>query len=97
MGRTVTLTRAFVGIATHDARLIEQTIELVRVRNVDRTRFEFQMLLGVCEPLRGSLLKMGFRVRIYVPYGDDWYGYSTRRLKENPSIAGHVAKAMIGL
>jgi proline dehydrogenase len=52
------------------------------------------MLLGVCEPLRDRLLGMGFNVRIYVPYGKDWYGYSTRRIKENPSIAGHVIKAM---
>jgi proline dehydrogenase len=87
---------SFVGIATHDLRLIDQAIELARVRNVDRTRFEFQMLLGVCEPLRDRLLEMGFRVRVYVPYGEDWYGYSTRRIKESPGIAGHVAKAMIG-
>ncbi|WP_434113938.1 proline dehydrogenase family protein [Paraburkholderia caffeinilytica] len=87
-------TGAFVGIATHDAGLIDELISLVRRECVDRTKFEFQMLLGVCEPLRDKLLAMGFNVRIYVPYGKDWYGYSTRRIKENPSIAGHVIKAM---
>lgn len=87
-------TGAFVGIATHDAGLIDELISLVRRECVDRTKFEFQMLLGVCEPLRDRLLGMGFNVRIYVPYGKDWYGYSTRRIKENPSIAGHVIKAM---
>lgn len=87
-------TGAFVGIATHDAELIDELISLVRRECVDRTKFEFQMLLGVCEPLRDKLLGMGFNVRIYVPYGKDWYGYSTRRIKENPSIAGHVIKAM---
>ncbi|NPT42276.1 L-proline dehydrogenase [Paraburkholderia sp. 1N] len=88
---------AFVGIATHDTVLIEEIIALVRREGVDRTKFEFQMLLGVCEPLRDKLLGMGFNVRIYVPYGRDWYGYSTRRIKENPSIAGYVMKAMLGI
>lgn len=90
-------TGTFVGIATHDAVLIEQAIALLRARCADPTRFEFQMLLGVCEPLRDRLLGMGFKVRIYVPYGKDWYGYSTRRMKENPLIAGHVARAIVGL
>ncbi|KLD75551.1 L-proline dehydrogenase [Xanthomonas hyacinthi] len=89
-------TGSFVGIATHDAALIENIVELVRRDGIDRTKFEFQMLLGVCEPLRDKLLGMGFNVRIYVPFGKDWYGYSTRRLKENPGIAGHIAKALIG-
>jgi proline dehydrogenase len=88
---------AFVAIATHDTALIDDVIAVVRREGVDRTAFEFQMLLGVCEPLRDKLLGMGFNVRIYVPYGKDWYGYSTRRIKENPSIAGHVIKAMFGL
>lgn len=88
---------AFVGIATHDTALVDEIIALVHREGVDRTKFEFQMLLGVCETLRDRLLGMGFNVRIYVPYGKDWYGYSTRRIKENPSIAGHVIKAMVGL
>ena len=88
---------SFVGVATHDAALIEQVIALARDNGIDRTRFEFQMLLGVCEPLRDKVLSMGFSVRIYVPFGRDWYGYSTRRLNENPRIAGHVAKALMGL
>ncbi len=89
-------TDCFVAIATHDQALVEQTIALAKNRGVDRSRFEFQMLLGVCEPLRDSLLAQGYGVRIYVPYGNDWYGYSTRRLKENPSIAGHILRAMLG-
>jgi len=88
---------AFVAIATHDAALVDDLIAVVHREGVARTKFEFQMLLGVCEPLRDKLLAMGFNVRIYVPYGKDWYGYSTRRIKENPSIAGHVIKAMFGL
>ena len=57
--------------------------------------YEFQMLLGVRGPMRRSLLKEGHRVRIYVPYGEKWYEYSIRRLKENPTIGTHVAKAFL--
>ncbi len=85
----------FVAIATHDAELVDQTIALARSSGVASSMFEFQMLLGVCQPLRDKLLQMGFGVRIYVPYGKDWYGYSTRRLKENPRIAGHILKSLI--
>lgn len=87
---------AFVAIATHDEALVEQAIALAQARDVDSARFEFQVLLGVCEPLRDRLLGLGFSVRIYVPYGGDWYGYSTRRMKENPRIAGHVLRALLG-
>ncbi|WP_144152783.1 proline dehydrogenase family protein [Paraburkholderia sp. BCC1885] len=90
-------TGTLVGIATHDTQLVDQIIALARDMGVDNTKFEFQMLLGVCEPLRDRLLGLGFNVRIYVPYGRDWYGYSTRRLKENPAIAGHVLRALTGL
>jgi proline dehydrogenase len=89
-------TGTFVAVATHDTMLIDQVIELARSRGVERSMFEFQMLLGVCEPLRDKLRDRGFCVRIYVPYGKDWYGYSTRRLKENPSIAGHLLKSVLG-
>jgi len=84
----------FVSIATHDAALIRQIAALAEQRGIARSRFEFQMLLGVCEPLRDQLKAQGYAVRIYLPYGRDWYGYSTRRMKENPAIAAHVVKAM---
>lgn len=86
---------SFVGIATHDPQLIDGLINWLQRERIDRSRFEFQMLLGVCEPLRDSLLAQGFNVRIYVPYGHDWYGYSIRRIKENPRVAGYVLAAMI--
>jgi len=86
---------SFVGIATHDARLIDSLTHWLQRERIDRSRFEFQMLLGVCEPLRDTLLAQGFNVRVYVPYGRDWYGYSTRRIKENPRIAGYILAAMI--
>ncbi|WP_322045239.1 proline dehydrogenase family protein [Paraburkholderia sp. J67] len=86
---------SFVGIATHDAQLIDTLTHWLRSERIDRSRFEFQMLLGVCEPLRDALLAQGFNVRVYVPYGHDWYGYSTRRIKENPRIAGYILAAMM--
>jgi proline dehydrogenase len=86
---------SFVGIATHDAQLISTITDWLRREQVDRSRFEFQMLLGVCEPLRDNLRKQGFNVRVYVPYGHDWYGYCTRRFNENPRIAGYVLKSML--
>lgn len=85
----------FVGIATHDEALVDELIALAETMAVDRTRFEFQMLLGVCEPLRDRLLRAGFAVRIYVPYGRDWIGYGTRRIKENPAMAGQLLKGLL--
>ena len=90
-------TDTYVAVATHDESLVDQVIEQAQQKSVASARFEFQMLLGVCEPLRDKLLRMGFTVRVYVPYGPDWYAYSVRRLKENPQIAGHVARAVFGL
>jgi proline dehydrogenase len=85
----------FVAIATHDQALIDAVLTVAHAQKVDRTRFEFQMLLGVCEPMRDALRDAGYQVRIYVPYGEDWYGYSTRRMKENPQIAGYVLRAIL--
>ncbi len=83
-----------LGIATHDEDLILYAENQIREKNIDKTRYEFQMLLGVRENRRDDLLKKGHNVRIYVPFGKDWYGYSTRRLKENPAMAGHVFKSL---
>jgi len=84
----------YVGIATHDAMLIEEAKELINSIGLSKDKYEFQMLLGVTEQMRRQLIKEDFRLRVYVPFGADWYGYSVRRLKENPSIAGHIVKAM---
>jgi proline dehydrogenase len=85
---------AYVGIATHDDYLTTNAEMIVRSRNLKQNEYEFQMLLGVREPLRRSLISNGHRLRVYVPFGKDWYGYSVRRLKENPSVAGYIVKAM---
>ncbi|MCH7755105.1 proline dehydrogenase family protein [candidate division KSB1 bacterium] len=65
--------------------------------NLSRDKFEFQMLLGVDEQLRRLILKDGHKLRVYVPYGKQWYEYSIRRLQENPKIAGYVIKNFFGL
>ncbi|MCC6476437.1 proline dehydrogenase family protein [bacterium] len=85
---------AAVGIATHDRYLVEQSEKIVKSRNLDSKRYEYQMLLGVLPSLRDEIHSRGHRMRVYVPYGDAWYGYSTRRLKENPAIAGYVFKSL---
>ena len=89
--------RGTVAVATHDENLVAAARELTAELGTPRERYEYQMLLGVREWMRDELISSGERVRIYVPYGADWYGYSTRRLKENPEIAGHVFKAMLGI
>jgi len=85
---------AYVGIATHDEVLVWESLRLVREFGLSRERYEFQMLLGVDEELRRILLGAGQRLRVYVPYGEHWYPYSVRRLRENPQIAGYALRAM---
>ena len=83
----------YVGIATHDIDLLKEIYSLIDELNVSPSRFEFQILYGV--PMSGWLekhLENKFKVRIYVPFGPDWYEYSIRRLKENPNIAAYVIK-----
>jgi proline dehydrogenase len=86
--------RAYVGIATHDEVLINGAKEMVKKYELGHDAFEFQMLLGVRENVRDVLIREGYRLRVYVPFGEDWYGYSIRRLKENPKMAGYIVKAM---
>jgi proline dehydrogenase len=87
----------YVGIATHDDVLIDGAKKLIKEFNVPNEKYEYQMLLGVREERRKQLIAEGHRLRVYVPFGKDWYGYSVRRLKENPQMAGHVFKAMLGI
>lgn len=88
---------AYVGIATHDELLIYEAMNLIRQYGLRPDQYEFQMLLGVDEEMRRIILDNGHRLRIYVPYGEDWLPYSKRRLKENPTIAQHALKQMLGL
>jgi proline dehydrogenase len=86
----------YTAVATHDEYLVWHALRLVHELGVPKSRYEFQMLLGVDEELRSILVGAGHKVRVYVPFGEDWYAYSARRLKENPRIAGYVARDVIG-
>ncbi len=87
----------YVGIATHDEYLINNAKKLINELNLTKDKFEFQMLLGVREELRDKINLDGYKIRIYVPFGKDWYAYSVRRLKENPQIAGYIFKSLFKL
>jgi proline dehydrogenase len=85
----------YAGIATHDEYLTCAASALIDKHGLKHDQYEFQMLLGVDEELRRILIGAGHRLRVYVPYGADWYPYSIRRLRENPEVARHVLKAML--
>lgn len=87
---------SYVGIATHDEELLWEGMRLVELKRPGVEGYEFQMLLGVDEELRGLVRSAGHRLRVYVPYGSHWYAYSLRRLKENPRIAGYVLLNLLG-
>ena len=84
----------YPGIATHDKPLVEGAYELLEKYKVSKSMYEFQMLYGVTPELRKSILAKGHSMRVYVPFGKEWFGYSTRRLKENPRMASTIIKAI---
>ncbi len=86
----------YAAVATHDEYLVCAALDLVDQHRLGRDRYEMQMLLGVDDELRRILIAEGHRMRVYVPYGADWYPYSMRRLRENPEIARHVMRATLG-
>ena len=84
---------SYVGIATHDEFLIDSLYSWILKNNISKDRYEFQVLHGV--PMQKKLKKLmedGNTIRVYLPYGDNWYDYSVRRLKENPKMAGYIIK-----
>ncbi|MBU2554138.1 MAG: proline dehydrogenase family protein [Bacteroidetes bacterium] len=84
----------YPGIATHDVKLVEGAYELIEKYKVTNDKFEFQMLYGVTPGLRQSIIDNGYRMRVYVPFGEKWFAYSTRRLKENPRMAQDIIKGI---
>jgi proline dehydrogenase len=84
----------YIGIATHDEELIQDALNYISENSISKDKYEFQMLLGVRERRRDEILSAGHQLRVYVPFGEDWYGYATRRLKENPDMASNIVKAM---
>jgi proline dehydrogenase len=81
----------YVAVATHDAWVIGEALTLIEERGMAADQYEFQMLLGVRPELGDELVREGHRLRIYVPFGRQWYEYSLRRLQENPKVAGYIA------
>ena len=86
---------AYVGIATHDEKLVFEALQLIDKYKLNRDQYEFQMLLGVDSELRQIILDGGHRLRVYLPFGESWMPYSRRRLKENPNIARHALLQML--
>lgn len=87
----------YVGIATHDDYLVEGAYELIKKKNLSKDKYEFQMLYGVKEDLRDKINADGHRLRVYVPFGKQWYKYSIRRLQENPQVAWYVTKSIFNI
>ncbi|MCF6409803.1 proline dehydrogenase family protein [Pseudalkalibacillus salsuginis] len=84
----------YTAVASHDDAMIDYTIKLVEEHKIPNDRFEFQMLYGMRNQLQSDLMEKGYTVRIYLPYGEDWYGYFMRRLAERPA---NVAFALKGI
>jgi proline dehydrogenase len=80
----------FVGIATHDEKLVFQSLALIDRIGPPKGSYEFQMLFGVEDELRQILVSHGHPVRVYLPFGKEWFAYSLRRLKENPRMVGYI-------
>lgn len=92
LNRMMLESQNFIGIATHDVWVADESKKLLKEVKAEKTDYEFQMLLGVTENLRSQLVAEGHAMRVYVPFGEQWHGYCLRRMKENPQVAGHVVK-----
>lgn len=90
--KTHLLNGHYAAIASHDEAMIEYTKKLVQEHNIPKDQFEFQMLYGICVELQDKLVQEGYKVRVYVPYGIDWFGYFMRRLAERPANVWFVLK-----
>ncbi|WP_246946133.1 proline dehydrogenase family protein [Bacillus pinisoli] len=85
----------YTAVASHDDAMIEYTKQVVKELNIPKDQFEFQMLYGIRPERQLELVKEGYKMRVYVPYGNDWYGYFMRRLAERPANVAFVVKGMI--
>lgn len=86
--------KMYAAIATHDKYLVEHAFRMIEKYKVPKNRYEFQMLYGVTPELRQTIIDKGHKMRVYVPFGKQWFNYSTRRLKENPKMATDIIKAL---
>ena len=85
----------YPAIATHDPQMIDATLDYAEARSVPPSQFEFQMLYGVRRDLQRALSSDGYRVRVYVPFGREWFPYFMRRLGERPANVAFVIRAML--
>jgi proline dehydrogenase len=86
----------YPAIATHDAAIIDHACRFATERGIDSSRFEFQMLYGIRRDLQTSLAANGYRVRVYIPFGRQWFPYFMRRLGERPANVSFVLKGIRG-
>ncbi len=84
-----------IGIATHDDVLVNAAYDLLGRDHLQKDSYEFQMLYGIRSDLRDRIVADGHRLRVYVPFGKQWYAYSMRRFKENPQVAGYVFRSVV--
>jgi proline dehydrogenase len=90
----------YPGLATHDPEIISMAKTFAAEHGIERSRFEFQMLYGVRRDLQDQLARDGYRLRVYVPFGTQWYPYLMRRLAERPAnlafITGNIVREFAG-
>jgi len=94
LSKRLMLRAKYPAIASHDAAIIDELVRFARSEKIDPSRFEFQMLYGIRRDLQASLKEDGFNVRVYIPYGESWYPYFSRRLAERPANIFFIAKSM---
>ncbi len=85
----------YVGIATHDKPIVERAYKIIADKNLSKDKYEFQMLYGVTEKLRTQIVNDGHKMRVYVPFGEQWHFYAIRRLQETPALAWTMAKSFL--
>ncbi len=85
----------YVGIATHDKPIIDRAYEIIDERKLAKDKYEFQMLFGVTEKIRKKIVNDGHKMRVYVPFGEQWHFYAVRRLQENPQLAWTMFKSFL--
>ena len=85
----------YVGIATHDKPIVERAYKIIEEKKLAKDEYEFQMLFGVTEKLRKRIVDDGHKMRVYVPFGEQWHFYAIRRLQENPELAWTMAKSFL--
>jgi proline dehydrogenase len=93
--KTHLLNGNYAGIATHDPNMINQLINFINEKQIPKDQYEFQMLYGIAIDLQQRLIREGYKLRVYIPYGDDWFGYFMRRLAERPANVWFVLKNMV--